>query len=319
MRLSDINKNQRLSEYGMKPGEPTPVTQQQSAASAKSRSATQKPGASPSTAPSSSPSSAQSDSPSTQDTDQQQEPESLVVKADQLEKDAVFPSGKGDPVKVISPANSTDPAIPDDAADAVIVHDERTGKYYALDPESKVAIPQVEESVFDRFDNLPLAEQLIIMSEMTHSTINEAWSKKYKDSINCSNPKGFSQKAHCAGKKKKKKTSETIEAAQDMAALLTAYGTPGKRKRKKSKKEAVGESVPNNDAEYKLRQVMSKPLLTSDIESQMAAYIALPDPDMLLQFRLRRAEGGDNVDLRPVVREYMKKLHPGVKQRFQQD
>ena len=32
---------------------------------------------------------------------------------------------------------------------------------------------------------------------------NEGWSQKYKKSINCSNPKGFSQKAHCAGKKKK--------------------------------------------------------------------------------------------------------------------
>jgi Zn-dependent peptidase ImmA (M78 family) len=30
----------------------------------------------------------------------------------------------------------------------------------------------------------------------------EKWSKKYKKSINCNNPKGFSQKAHCAGKKK---------------------------------------------------------------------------------------------------------------------
>mgnify|MGYP003111414403 CR=1 FL=1 len=29
------------------------------------------------------------------------------------------------------------------------------------------------------------------------------WSKKYKRSIDCSNPKGFSQKAHCAGKKKR--------------------------------------------------------------------------------------------------------------------
>tara|TARA_B100000519_G_C14095462_1_gene368450 strand:- start:494 stop:625 length:132 start_codon:yes stop_codon:yes gene_type:complete len=35
--------------------------------------------------------------------------------------------------------------------------------------------------------------------------LSEAWSKKYKKSINCSNPKGFSQKAHCAGRKKKKK------------------------------------------------------------------------------------------------------------------
>ena len=29
------------------------------------------------------------------------------------------------------------------------------------------------------------------------------WSNKYKSSINCSNPKGFSQKAHCQGKKKR--------------------------------------------------------------------------------------------------------------------
>jgi hypothetical protein len=28
-----------------------------------------------------------------------------------------------------------------------------------------------------------------------------SWSKKYKDSINCDNPKGFSQKALCASKK----------------------------------------------------------------------------------------------------------------------
>ena len=27
------------------------------------------------------------------------------------------------------------------------------------------------------------------------------WSKKYKASIDCDNPKGFSQKAHCASKK----------------------------------------------------------------------------------------------------------------------
>ena len=32
--------------------------------------------------------------------------------------------------------------------------------------------------------------------------IDEKWSIKYKKSIDCSNPKGFSQKAHCAGRKK---------------------------------------------------------------------------------------------------------------------
>ena len=33
--------------------------------------------------------------------------------------------------------------------------------------------------------------------------VKEGWSDKYKKSIDCDNPKGFSQKAHCAGKKKK--------------------------------------------------------------------------------------------------------------------
>ena len=33
--------------------------------------------------------------------------------------------------------------------------------------------------------------------------VKEDWSDKYKKSINCNNPKGFSQKAHCAGRNKK--------------------------------------------------------------------------------------------------------------------
>jgi pterin-4a-carbinolamine dehydratase len=41
----------------------------------------------------------------------------------------------------------------------------------------------------------------------------EKWSKKYKKSINCSNPKGFSQKAHCAGRKKH--TSEQLDENQE--------------------------------------------------------------------------------------------------------
>ena len=42
--------------------------------------------------------------------------------------------------------------------------------------------------------------------------IAENWSAKYKKSINCNHPKGFSQKAHCAGKKKHNEdiTMETV-------------------------------------------------------------------------------------------------------------
>lgn len=32
--------------------------------------------------------------------------------------------------------------------------------------------------------------------------VEEKWSQKYKRSINCANPRGFSQRAHCAGRKK---------------------------------------------------------------------------------------------------------------------
>ena len=40
-----------------------------------------------------------------------------------------------------------------------------------------------------------------------HEFVTEKWTNKYKKSINCSNPKGFSQRAHCQGRNK----SEDIE------------------------------------------------------------------------------------------------------------
>lgn len=40
------------------------------------------------------------------------------------------------------------------------------------------------------------------IAEELMTSLEEKWSEKYKKSINCSNPKGFSQRAHCQGKKK---------------------------------------------------------------------------------------------------------------------
>ena len=39
--------------------------------------------------------------------------------------------------------------------------------------------------------------------------MNEEWSNDYKKKIDCSNPKGFSQKAHCAGRKKRQEGKQT--------------------------------------------------------------------------------------------------------------
>ena len=57
--------------------------------------------------------------------------------------------------------------------------------------------------------------------------IDEKWSQKYKSSIDCSNPKGFSQKAHCQGKKKKEAVEATSSASSGQySAPLFSLSTP---------------------------------------------------------------------------------------------
>lgn len=45
--------------------------------------------------------------------------------------------------------------------------------------------------------------QYVDLADLDEQDMSEAWSEKYKRSINCDNPKGFSQRAHCQGRKKK--------------------------------------------------------------------------------------------------------------------
>ena len=59
--------------------------------------------------------------------------------------------------------------------------------------------------------------------------VSEKWSAKYKRSINCNNPRGFSQRAHCQGRKKANEamgasynTARSI--ARDIHDLVTDIG-----------------------------------------------------------------------------------------------
>jgi hypothetical protein len=59
--------------------------------------------------------------------------------------------------------------------------------------------------------------------------INEKWSRKYKQGIDCSNPKGFSQRAHCAGrtarqagKRTKSSSVSEVELYNDVLKNLVA-------------------------------------------------------------------------------------------------
>ena len=52
--------------------------------------------------------------------------------------------------------------------------------------------------------------------------VKEDWSKKYKKSIDCNDPKGFSQKAHCQGREKKVDESVEIQDANgNLFAIVT--------------------------------------------------------------------------------------------------
>jgi len=51
--------------------------------------------------------------------------------------------------------------------------------------------------------------------------VTEKWSQKYKNSINCSHPKGFSQRAHCAGKKKHNESVEMEMVCEDCGMCQT--------------------------------------------------------------------------------------------------
>tara|TARA_B100001115_G_scaffold183874_1_gene184115 strand:- start:939 stop:1628 length:690 start_codon:yes stop_codon:yes gene_type:complete len=47
-----------------------------------------------------------------------------------------------------------------------------------------------------------------------------AWSKKYKRSIDCNNPKGFSQKAHCAGRRKRENIMKLSEFKTEVRKIV---------------------------------------------------------------------------------------------------
>jgi hypothetical protein len=51
--------------------------------------------------------------------------------------------------------------------------------------------------------------------------LEEKWSQKYKSSINCSHPKGFSQRAHCAGKKKHNESVDMEMVCEDCGMCRT--------------------------------------------------------------------------------------------------
>ena len=116
-------------------------------------------------------------------------------------------------------------------------------------------------------------------TELLHN-MAEAWSKKYKDSINCSNPKGFSQKAHCAGKKK----NETKEAPD--GTYFTKAGNLVKGKLTKAAKERGARQTDPKDNQRSKVPAVSQ--YNEDLDSM----------PMLLEFILQSPRPGIRILIR---------------------
>ena len=82
-----------------------------------------------------------------------------------------------------------------------------------FNPMNSSVEPNPRLNKLNEFENLSLEEQLEILSTVDKEKLDEAWSKKYKKSIDCSNPKGFSQKAHCAGRNARQAGQETSSSS----------------------------------------------------------------------------------------------------------
>ena len=77
------------------------------------------------------------------------------------------------------------------------------GLYYNVNKRKKAGTSRPASS--------PKAPTAQAWKDAAKTAKTEGWSQKYKSSINCSHPKGFSQKAHCAGKKKHNESHEVME------------------------------------------------------------------------------------------------------------
>jgi hypothetical protein len=64
-----------------------------------------------------------------------------------------------------------------------------------------------------------------VATKVREEELDEKWSQKYKSSINCAHPKGFSQKAHCAGKRKHNESIEQEMTCPD-CGMCETHGDP---------------------------------------------------------------------------------------------
>ena len=92
-------------------------------------------------------------------------------------------------VMSLYPVTQSNPAL---ATNVVKILDTAMGEEQSVDEMTAQNFVGGMTASYQAQENQPIDEDYI----------DEKWSQKYKSSINCASPKGFSQRAHCAGRKK---------------------------------------------------------------------------------------------------------------------
>jgi hypothetical protein len=106
---------------------------------------------------------------------------------------------------------------------------------------------------FSKKDALGSPEGLDSFNNLKNSLpeeLEEKWSEEYKKSIDCKNPKGFSQRAHCQGRKKRENKEATGSgSAGGYVAPLFSTIKKGETKENNSAKEQFSKDI-QKDPDY---------------------------------------------------------------------
>ena len=127
---------------------------------------------------------------------------------------SLYPKTQTNPKLAANVVKMLDTAIGGELEETRIINPENIDIFYRPDPQSRgrrvvaknvptTALDQLLAKLSDKFGVRDTDfEWTATDTPVSEDYVEEKWSQKYKRSINCAHPKGFSQRAHCAGRKK---------------------------------------------------------------------------------------------------------------------
>ena len=213
--------------------------------------------------------------------------------------------------------------------------DYTNGPFASFQDALEVTRRQGNESVFDKFDKLPLEEQIriidkskilegdVIKNKFAMKQAQKGKGKYKKTDIEIPTRDGepydkFDYKetesganAHIigiVGNKGYKISTAPLQLAKTLVDMYNRGGFTDTDIQQLDPSDVFKESVPDFNKIKTLNKLLADHFPVSDLKKQMLAYEAIPIPQMLTDFRGLRAQAGDDACARGVVRHYINAL-----------